>query len=239
MHHHDGHVNQFSQRDGAVRRLAFDQHRPALRVKAWGGSACGFQPLGQPLDAVRILGVDHRHRAVLACHIQHVENLAVVELHVVIGHIDLERGVALTNQARQFLSQHLGRRVADDQMERVVDVRLPLGAAMVVGHGGAQRLTLVLCGKRNHRSGAAASCRARAALKTIGHARWCFHRLVQVAVGVYATGRDDAASSVNLTRAGAQTQAELHDAAVLDGDVGRESVACRRHPGVANHQVKN
>jgi len=107
-------------------------------MKARRGAAGGFQAACQPLDAVGVLGVHHGHRAVLARHRQHVQDLAVVEFEIVIGHVDLERGVALGDQRGQLFGQHLGRRVADDQVEGVVDMRLAVGAAVVVGHGGAQ-----------------------------------------------------------------------------------------------------
>jgi hypothetical protein len=44
-------------------------------VVARRGAAGGFQPLGEPLDAVGVLGVDHGQRAVLAGDVQHVEDL--------------------------------------------------------------------------------------------------------------------------------------------------------------------
>ena len=39
VHDQDRHVDQFGQRDRAVRRLALDQHRPRLRVEARRGAA--------------------------------------------------------------------------------------------------------------------------------------------------------------------------------------------------------
>jgi hypothetical protein len=66
-----------------------------MGMKARRGAARGFEPLGEPLDAVGVLGMQHGHCAVLARDVQHVEDLAVVELHVVVGHVDLERGEAL------------------------------------------------------------------------------------------------------------------------------------------------
>ena len=155
--------------------------------------------------AVGVLGVDHRHRAVLPRHRQHVEDLAVVELQVVVGHVDLERRVALADQRRQFLVQHLRRRVADDQVEGVVDMRLAFGAMVIVGHRGAQRLALVLRSERNHRGGAAAGRAARAAVEVIGHAQRRRHRLVEVAVRIDAARRDDPAGGVDLALAGRQS----------------------------------
>ena len=47
-----------------------------------------------------------------------------VEVEVVVGHVDLERRVALADQCRQLARDDVGRRVADDQVEGVVDVGL-------------------------------------------------------------------------------------------------------------------
>ena len=109
-----------------------------MPVKARRGAADRLKPLGQPLDAVGVFGVDHGHGAVRACHVQHVQNLSVVELEVVVSHVDLERGVALADQCGQLLAQHLGRRVADDQVKAVVHMRLTVGAPVVVLDRGAQ-----------------------------------------------------------------------------------------------------
>jgi len=120
------------------RGLALDQHRPRMGVEARRGAAGRLEALGQPLDAVGVLGVDHRHRTVLARDGQHIEDLAVVELQVVVGHVDLERRVALGDQRRQFFVEHRRRRIADDQVEGVVHVRPALGAAVVVVDRSAQ-----------------------------------------------------------------------------------------------------
>ncbi len=238
MHDQDRHVDQFGQCDGAVRGLALDQHRPRVGMKARRGAAGGFQPLGQPLDAVGVLGMDHRHRAVLARDRQHVEDLAVVELQVVVGHVDLERGVALGDQCRQFLFQHRRRRVADDQVEGVVHMRLALGAAVVVVDRGAQRLALHLRGERDHGRGAAAGRRARAGVEIVGHARRRRHRLVEVAMRVDAAGRDDAAGRIDLARGRRQALRQRDDAPAGDADVAVEDIGCSGHARMAHDEIE-
>ena len=109
-----------------------------MRMKAGCSAARRFQTFCQPLNAVGIFGVNHGHCTVLAGDIQHVENLPVVELHVVVRHVNFERREALPNQLRQLFLQHLGRRVADDQMKRVVHMGLALGACPVVFNSGLQ-----------------------------------------------------------------------------------------------------
>jgi hypothetical protein len=201
-------------------------------------AARGFEPLGQPLDAVGVLGMDHGHRAVAPCDVQHVEHLPVVQLEVVVGHVDLERGVALGDQGRQLLLQHLRGRVADDQVEGVVDMGLAFGAGVVVLDSRAQRLALGLRRERDHRRRTAASGRTRAALEAVGHLRRAFHGLVQVAVRVHATGRHHAACGVDLLRGAIQARAQLHDAAALDADVAVEGVAGGGDTGIADDEVK-
>ncbi len=48
----------------------------------------------------------------------------VGQRQALIGHEHLERGVAVMDQRRQFLAEHLLGRVRDDEMERDVDVAL-------------------------------------------------------------------------------------------------------------------
>jgi hypothetical protein len=142
------------------------------------------------------------------------------------------------DQRRQFFVQHLRRRVADDQVEGVVDMRLAFGAVVIVGHRGAQRLALDLRRERNHRGGAAASGGARAAVEVVGHSRGRRHRLVEVAVRIDTARRHDPAGGVDLALAGRQSLAELHDASADDADVGIEGIARGGHAGVAHHQVE-
>ena len=76
--------------------------------------------------------MDHGHRALAPGQRQHVENLPVVQAQALVGHVDLEGGVALAHQRRQLLAQHLGVGVRQDQMEAVVDVSLAVGACVIV-----------------------------------------------------------------------------------------------------------
>ena len=80
-------------------------------------------------------------------------------------------------------------------------MRLAFGAAVVVGHRGAQRLALVPA----PRTGSRWSCRRRPpqrvpVSKSSAMRSRRRHRLVEVAVGVDAARRDDAAGGVDLAR---------------------------------------
>ncbi|MCY1536947.1 hypothetical protein D9M68_724230 [compost metagenome] len=107
-------------------------------MESWRYAPGSFKALAEPFDAVSVLGVDHRHRTLLARHRQHVQDLAIIKFQIVIGHVDLERGVAGAYQRRQLVVQYRRRRIADDHVKGVVDMCLALGAAMVVVDGGTQ-----------------------------------------------------------------------------------------------------
>jgi hypothetical protein len=157
-------------------------------MKPRRGLALFDQGVGEPADQVGILGMDHRHRAMAAGQRQQLHDLLVVELHVVIGHVDLERGVALADQARQVGLQHLGR-VADDQVEGVVDHSLALRAAVVVVDRVLHRFAPELAGKGDHGGGAAKRSGDRAGVEVVGTHGAITRGLVEVAMTVHTTGQ--------------------------------------------------
>jgi hypothetical protein len=70
-------------------------------MKERGGLAVPLEPLGGEAEAVIPLSVDHDERAAPPGDVEHFEDIAVGELHVVIRHEDLDRGIALGDQCRQ------------------------------------------------------------------------------------------------------------------------------------------
>ncbi len=96
------------------------------------GLAGGEQPVGEPGDGVGVFRVHHDHRALPASELHHLQDLAIRKLQVVVGHIQLERRVAAADERRQFLLEDLRSRVADDEMEGVVDARLAERAPVIV-----------------------------------------------------------------------------------------------------------
>jgi hypothetical protein len=64
--------------------------------------------------------MDHNEGALAPGHVEDLQHLAVVQLEVIIGHEDLERGIAVLDQRRQVLTQRLLVRVRHDQVEAVV-----------------------------------------------------------------------------------------------------------------------
>ena len=228
VHDQDRHVDQFGQRDRAVRGFALDQHRP--RMRRGSAARCGRRPRAAAWSASRCSRRSRRgsspSRRARRATVEHVEDLAVVELQVVVGHVDLERGVALGDQRRQFLVQHRRRRVADDQVEGVVDMRPCLRRA-----GGSRRrrraataplacaangITVVVPPQAAERVPLSKS----SAMRTgggIGWSRWQWR--------VDAAGRDDAAGGVDLARRGGQALRQRDDAPAGDADVAVEGVA--------------
>jgi len=125
-------VKDLGESDGSVGGFAFDRARTRTGMVFRLNQAGALQRVGQPGDGLGVFGVDHDHRLFAPGKGQHVEDFAVVQLHVVIGHVDLERGISLADQGRQFLPQHRRSRVADDQVEGVIDQRFTIGAGVVI-----------------------------------------------------------------------------------------------------------
>jgi hypothetical protein len=182
--------------------------------------------------------VDHDHRALAPRQRQHVEDLAVVELQLVIGHVDLERSVAVAHQGRQLLPQHLLGRVGDDQVKGVVDHRLALAAAMIILHRRAQRLALLLAGERNHGGGAAMRRRDRAGMEIVAELERRRHRLIEMDMGVDPARQHVAPRGVDLVRARAELAAQRRDPALLDPDIALEHIRGRGRARIANDSVE-
>ena len=129
VHDQQRRIDQAGQRDRAVGRLGLGDSCMGDGVELRRAMALLDQVMRQPLDHVVVLGMHHHQRAVAPRHGQDVEDLVVADLHRIVGHVDLERGVAVLDQRRQVLPQRLRRRVGDDQVEAVVDHRLRRGAS--------------------------------------------------------------------------------------------------------------
>ena len=202
-----------------------------------GGAAGADQALREPGDDVVVLGVDHHHRALAPRRREHVEDLTVIELERVVGHVNLERRIAVLDQRRQLLAEHPLGRVRDDQVKGVIDHRLAPGARVVVLDHGAERLAPVLRREGDDAGGAAAGRRdgARAEVVRRGGA----HRggLVDVAVAVDPARQHELARRVDLVRAGPKPFRQGDDAAVADAHVARHRVGGRGHRAAANDEI--
>ncbi|MNO82297.1 hypothetical protein D3C76_735680 [compost metagenome] len=168
--------------------------------------------------------MEHHHGALTARDRQRLENLPVAQLQRIVGHVDLERCIAFSNQGRQFFTQHLRGGVGDDQVEGIIDHRLVTRPAMVVIDGRAQAFALLLAGERDDGGGAAAGRRDRAAEEVISHHRAVASRLVEVYMAVDATGGDMPACRVDFLETLRQVQAKGDDAPITNTDIAGERV---------------
>ena len=168
--------------------------------------------------------MDHQHRLFAAGGGQRVQHLAVRELHVVVGHIDLERGVAVGDQGGEVLAHDLFVGVGQDHVEGIVDQRLALGTLVVLVHRVAQRLALVLVGEGDDGRGAAGCRRPAAALEIVAEHRAVGRVLVEMDMGVDATRHGDQSRRVDLLLALVEALAERHHAAGGNPDIALHDV---------------
>ena len=210
----------------------------ADRVVARRPEAALQQPRGQPFDHVVVLGMNHDQRALAPRHRQDVEHLPVVERQQIIGHVDLERGVAVADQRRQFLAHDLLGRVGDDQVKGVVDDRLRTGGRVVLLDDLAQRLAAMLRGERDHRRGAAKRRRHRGAVEIVGADDPGRGALLDMAMAVDAARQDRRSARIDLARARPKVLAERRDDPILDADIAGSGVGRGRHRAVADHQIE-
>ena len=168
-----------------------------------------------------------------------LEDLGVGELERVVGHVDLDRRVAVAEQRRQLLAQHLRGGVGDDQVERVVDGAAPVRPLVVVGHRPAQRLALELAHEGHDGGVAAAGGGDGAGAEVVGGAGTGLRRgLVEVHVAVDAAGQDEHAGGIQLLLAALERFAERGDASVPNADVGGEAVGGGHHGASPDNQIE-
>ena len=167
MHDQQRHVEQLREAQRALGRLGLGDAWMAHGVEQGRGVSGGEQLLSQPANDLVILRMNHRHGAMLLCQGQDREELIIVEPQPVIGHVDLERGVAILDQRRQLLAEHLLARVEDDEVEGIVDDRFRRRQLVIVVDALAQRAAALLNGEGEDRRGAAERGGDRAGIEII------------------------------------------------------------------------
>ena len=208
MHEQDGHVDDLGHGDGPVRALALHGLRPGRRVEVRRRPARALELLREPGDAVGVLRVHHHHGPLATGHGQHRDDLPVVELQGLVGHVDLERRVTLSDQRGQLAAQHVLGGIGNDQVKRVVDDGLPRRAAMVILDGGAHALSLELAREGHHGRRAAVRRRDRAREEIIGERDRVAHGLIEMAVRVDPARQHVAPGGVDLPPRGPEVPAE-------------------------------
>ena len=167
-----------------------------------------------------------------------VEDLVVADLHRIVGHVDLERGVAVLDQRRQFLPQRLWRRIGHDQVEGIVDYRLRASGLVVLLDHLAQRHAAMLGREGNDGRGAAERGGNRAGIEVVGAHHAHPRLLLDVAVAVDAARQDELATSIDLARSRSlQVRPDLDHLAILDRDVALGLPLGGDDAGVANDQI--
>ncbi len=196
------------------------------------------QARGQPSDHVVILGVDHDECALAPRQRQDIEHLPVIQLQQIVGHVDLERGVAVADQSRKLLAHDLLGRVGDDQMKGVVDDRLGAGRFVIFLHYLAQGLTTMLRSERDHRGGAAERSGHGRAVEIVGADNPGGRALLDVAMAVDPTGKHQLAPGVDLARPRSEPEAKCGDNPILDANIASRRVSGGRHRAVADDEIE-
>jgi hypothetical protein len=180
----------------------------------------------------------HHHQRALALRDAHdLEKLVILKLPLRVGHVDLERSDAALDRRGQLVLQDLVGRIADDQVEAVVDDGLAARALVVVGDRRRDRRAAVLGGERDDGGCAAERCGHRAAVEVVGGHDSHAGELLDVAMAVDAAGKHVAALGVDVAPARRQLLRHGNDLLALDTDVAAHGLGRGRYGAVANRQV--
>jgi hypothetical protein len=101
-----------------------------------------------------VFSVNTDESAVVTRRSQHIEKLLVIKLDAVVGHEDLDRGMALLNELRQMCFKRGVVRISQDHMKCVVNDGAPTGEIVIIGDDAVECVPDVLRGKRYDRRGA-------------------------------------------------------------------------------------
>ena len=194
--------------------------------------------LGHEADGVVALRVHHHQRALAARDLEHLEQLAVVQDEIVIGHEHLEGGVPGLHEGWQLLAEHLGRRLSDDEMKADIDVALPLRLSAVLLNAFAQRRALDLERERQDAGVAARGSRRRARGEVVRRLDVRPGRLGEMDVAVDPARHDEKARGVNLTACALDLLGNRGNPAGADADIGAGRVRRCDHRTAANGDIK-
>jgi hypothetical protein len=238
VHDQQRNIQQLRQAQGAIGRLGLGDARMAHGMEHGSGIPCRQQLVGQPTNDLVVLRMNHRHGAMLPREREDREQLVVVEPQSIIGHVDLERGVAVLDQRRQLLPEHLLAGIEDDEVEGVVDDGLRRRQRVIVVDARAQQATPLLHSEGDDRRGAAERGSDRAGIEIVRgldpHARF----LLDVDVAVDAAGQDQAATRIDLLRCCSERLPECHDLAAAHADIAVHPVRRRDHRTVSDDKVE-
>src|SRR3954454_23119172 len=120
-------------------------------------------------DGIIALAMHHHEGALPASDLENIEDLAVVQNEVIIGHENLERRKSVPNEGREFLTENLRRRIGNDQMKGGVDEALPLRECTVALQTRSQAGSALLQRKRHDQGVPARGCRGRSRGEIVSH----------------------------------------------------------------------
>ena len=155
---------------------------------------------GHEANGVVSLAMDHDQRLLAPRHFEDLQQLAVAENEVVIGHEHLEGGVAILDQRRQLLTEHDRRRIGDDQVKGGVDVAFAVGQLAVLLDTGTQRRAFLLQRKGKDHGVAAGRGRAGGGSEIVGHHHVGTGRLRDVDVTVDSARKRQQSRRIDLAR---------------------------------------
>ena len=238
MHDQHRHIEQARQRNHPVGGFALGQRVVRHRMELGCHMAVVEQPLGDPFDDVVVFSMHHHQSAFAPSGVQHIQHLAVIELELVVGGVDLERGVAFADQIGQVVLQGLGCGVRDDQVKAVVDDGLGAGTGVVIAHHFGESHAPMLCGKRDDGGVAPKSGGHRGRVKVVGGHHPIAGYLLHMAVAVDAAGQHPMAAGVNVACARRQIGGQGVDEAISHAHIHAHAPIGIHHSTVANGQVK-
>jgi hypothetical protein len=194
---------------------------------------------GKPADAVVVFTMDHDEGAMSACGSQNIEDLVVFHAQTVIGHVNLEAGVAVSDEGREFLAQHLLVGIRKNHVEAVVDHGFSCCLGMIIVERLAQGHAWNLLGKGNDGSGAAAGGCDTAGTEIIGQFRATKGWLSDMTMSFDPTGQDQTIARIDhfISTGNGCVLQQRDDRAVLDGDIGRKGIGGCRHRSVLDEKI--
>ena len=231
----EGRVHEFGQLDGASGGFALGELRVAGGVELRGLVAFSDEALREPADHVVVLGVDHGQRAHAPRRFQHVEELAVIQTHQVVGHVDLEGNDSLVHELRNLRLERLRRGVGDDQVEPVVGNRLRSRGLVVGGHHFPRRRSPSLHREGEHRRGPPADRRDRPRVVVVGAHQSHRGLLLDVGVRVHPAGNDQPALRRELFLSRAESQRDGPHHPPRNPDVRGPDAVGGHHGPAAHH----
>jgi hypothetical protein len=139
---------------------------------------------------------------------------------------------------RQLLLQDLFCRIANDQVEAVIDHGLGARALVIVGDRGRDRSAAVLRGERDDRRRAAERGGHRAAVEIVGRHDAHAGQLLDMAMAVDAAGQHVTSVGVDVAPARRQMLRDGDNLLAADAEIAARGLGCCRYDAVADGEIE-